>query len=782
MPRSMISIMALTVFVAVSAYGFSKVATCESMPNETKSVSDLSSIPFVFYQDLPGNKIAASINLPMGKVIIGTDGKIMYCLSAPEKLNAYIIEEQFEGSKPCNITGEAEGAPRVSIFEGNNPSEWARNLPAYDILNLGEVYNGISVKLKATGNNFEKLFYVSPGADPRLIKIGLKGSSGLAIDRKGKLVVSVQADEVSFTRPVAYQQINGQVIPVEVSYIIYDWNHYGFRLGQYDRSRELIIDPLLASTYLGGSNQEGWQYSGGMDIARDGDGNIFVVGRTRSYDFPITPGTYEYSNLGSGDYFVSKFDKDLKTLLASTFIGGYGVDDYPSICIDGANNVYICGYTTSSNYPVTTSAFDRTWNGAEDIVISKFNNNLTELLGSTYLGGNSSDYSPEMIIAPDGNIIVAGNTASGTNFPRTAGVVQYDFGGNADYFITIMNPDLTSIVASTFLGGQDDEVWFDIALDPDGNIILAGSTKSPDYPTTPGCYDNTYNGLPGDFNHDVVISKLNANLTALLASTYFGGSNFESGSIAAVDPDGNIFFGGHTDWPDFPTTPGVYDEQHNGTNEFYISKFDNNLTTLLASTFLTPLIPDDGSGFGYFVDMKCDDSGNVIIVGNAFDTIFETTSRAFDRTFNGSPSDGALRILSNDLTELRYSTFFGTDGEDQMHKFIRSENGEIYFLGTTNSPNIPIIDSSAAYDYQYAGNVDIFIGKLSFYFKCGDANRDTRINLLDVSYIINSLYRGGRRPDPIQSADVNNDGRMNLLDVSYIISFLYRQGPAPNCP
>ncbi|MDN3511894.1 MAG: SBBP repeat-containing protein, partial [Candidatus Jettenia sp.] len=446
-----------------------------------------------------------------------------------------IVKEELVNGKIVEIKGEDESETKVSYFKGNDPSKWRSGIATYGEVNLGEVYEGIELRLKAYGDNVEKLFCVRPGADPGQIKVSLSGiqpttgmekqpplstkkqppessffkgeqgefplnkggqgvvttmtgevvTGGLWINAEGQLVAETELGPVTFTRPVAYQEIDGKRIPVEVAYHIEECamqnekgggthpctplvrrenphtetqnpkRTYGFKVAAYDTTKDLIIDPLLASTFLGGS---GTDY--GQSIAIDTEGNIYVMGYTydATTDLPTTAGAYNTSHNGSLDVFVSKFNSGLTTLLASTFLGGSSDDYGNSLAIDTEGNVYVTGYTydTATDLPTTAGAYDTSHNGWEDVFVSKFNSGLTSLLASTFLGCSGSDRGYSLATDTEGNVYVTGFTADAeTDLPTTPGAYDTSHNGSSDVFVSKFNSGLTSLLASTFLGGSD---------------------------------------------------------------------------------------------------------------------------------------------------------------------------------------------------------------------------------------------------------------------------------------------------------------------------------------
>jgi len=395
------------------------------------------------------------------------------------------------------------------------------------------------------------------------------------------------------------------------------------------------LSNLLASTYLGGNGDDNLQLS-----ALDAGGNVHVAGFTYSANFPTTPGAYDLSYNGSRDGFISKLDNDLTNLLASTYTGGSAEENPRGLALDAATNVYVAGWSDSTDYPTTPGAFDPSHNGNKDAFVSKLDNDLTSLLASTYLGG--SEYDRGLILALDGsgNAYICGESYS-SNYPTTFGAFATNNAGSRDTVVSKLDGALTNLLASTYIGGRYNEQGLGISLDAAGNVYVSGWSASDDYPTTPGTYDVVFNG-----DRDGVVSKLDKNLTNLLASTYLGGSGtdwFAHG--IELDAKDNVYVAGYSDSADYPTTPLVYCPTNSGDVDVIISKLDNSLSNLLASTYL------GGTSNEYATVLALDAAGNVYISGVTASENYPTSPGAYDSTLNGT---GTVMIskLDADLSGL----------------------------------------------------------------------------------------------------------------------------------
>ena len=324
-------------------------------------------VPFVENQGQKDSEVSYYANTFYGTSYITHDGITHQIIGEDNK--TLVVKEQFLDSQGNPIIFQAKGEEPsntvVSYFKGNNPDNWQTNIPTYNFINLGELYPGITVKLRATGSNIEKLFFVNPGAHPDDIQIQMLGIDCLAIDEDGNLVIKSDGfPEVSMSKPIAFQANNNNI---EANYQVKD-NVYGFAIGDYDHNQQLIIDPTLEySTYLGGTDDE---Y--GCGVAVDGDGNAYITGSTYSTDFPTTPGAYQNTNKGGSEVFVSKLDPT-GALVYSTYLGGTDYEYGYGVAVDGDGNAYITGETYSTNFPTTLGAYQTSHAGGyEDAFVAKF--------------------------------------------------------------------------------------------------------------------------------------------------------------------------------------------------------------------------------------------------------------------------------------------------------------------------------------------------------------------------------------------------------------------------
>jgi hypothetical protein len=342
---------------------------------------------------------------------------------------------------------------------------------------------------------------------------------------------------------------------------------------------------LVYSTFIGGSNRDS-----GCSMDLDEDGSVYIVGDTFSSDLPTTAGAYDSSLTGTVDILVAKLDPNGSALRFLTYLGQ---DGYAGGIAHDATGVFATGSTWMAGHPTTAGAYDRSANGGNDIFVTKFNTLGTSLLYSTFIGGSTHDYATSIEVDANGNACIAGTSWS-SNFPTTSGA--YDTTSNnihSNGIVLKLNATGASLVFSSYLGGSGTlgEVLRGLALDPAGNVYIAGDTDSTNYPTTAGAYDTTHSGG----GSDCVLSVMNNAGTTLAYSTFFGGTGADYCYGIVRFPDGNVTLTGQTLSSDFPTGPGSYDTTHNGGGDAYVMML--NFSVRLPPSPPMNLTGDMGKGF-----------------------------------------------------------------------------------------------------------------------------------------------------------------------------------------
>jgi hypothetical protein len=390
---------------------------------------------------------------------------------------------------------------------------------------------------------------------------------------------------------------------------------------------------MLYSTYLGGAN-----FDMARAVAVDGLGRLIVAGYTASPDFPTTPDAFDTTyNGGEYDGFIAILefpenggepDTTHGNLIYSTFFGGSGFDWVNELILSSDGRIIIAGGTDSPDLPTTPGAWDRTHNGDYDawIAVMDIDPGSTPPFYSTYLGGAGHDWANHLTLTGTGAILVSGRAAS-ADFPTTPGAFDRSYNGGAyDGFVAGLDRELGTLLSATLLGGEGIDAAKMVTIEPDGDVIVAGWTRSAAFPSTPGTYDPTYNG-----GWDAFVTRMDVGLTMVKASTFIGTGGEEGVNGIARDGLGGINVVGSTDDPDYPTTEGAeHPDFGGGTWDGFITRLDDSLAALSYSSFLG----SPGSGESAIVVFR-GEAAEVTVGGLTDSPEFDTTIDAYDRSFNG---------------------------------------------------------------------------------------------------------------------------------------------------
>jgi FOG: PKD repeat len=640
-----------------------------------------------------------------GTTWITKDGQLVH--TAVKGKGSWVISERWVGGKVQAITPEEELPTRVSFFVGNDPSKHKTNLPTYRYVSLGEVWSGIEVKLKATQKMVEKLFYVKPGADPSKIVVEVGGAKGLKLSKDGEIIIQTGLGDLKLSKPIAWQEKDGKKLPVEVSYKLIGKNRYSFVVAKADPSLPIVIDPILQSTYLGGS---------GKDEAKalaihPKTGDVYVAGETKSIDLPKTAGGAQTSCISCindlPDIFVARLNSDLTQILQVTYLGGKIRDEAYALAIHPTTGeVYVVGATNSTDFPKTTGGVQANKNRNYDAFVARLNSNLNQILQSTYLGGSARDEAHAIAIHPvTGEVYVAGYTYS-NDFPKTDGGARTYNDGDFDVFVARLNKELTQIFQSTYLGGRDFDFARALVIHPrTGDIYVAGETKSTSLPKTTNGAQAAYGG--GDY--DAFVARLNSNLTQILQSTYLGGKGRDSAYALAIHPKtGDVYVAGETESTDFPRTSGGAQASYGGGyKDAFVVRLNSNLTQILQSTYLGG--NDWDEAYALAIHTK---TGDVYVAGYTMSMDFPRTSGGAQASYSGGFRDAFVARLNSNLTQILQSTYLGGGGGDLAYSLaIHPTTGDVYVAGGTGSISFPKTTGGA--QASNGGGIDAFVARLT---------------------------------------------------------------------
>lgn len=609
-----------------------------------------------------------------------------------------------DASQTPAVSGEEALPGRQNYFIGNDPKKWRTDIPTYQRVKYQDVYPGIDLVYYGNQRQLEYDFIVDPGIDPKKIELRFEGADRVEIDPQGNLVLTVQGEKIRMHKPVIYQEQAGRRRFIPGHYLLKGKERVGFHVAAYDRTKPLIIDPVLSyATFLGGSDADQ-----GNGIAVDASGNVYITGRTSSLNFP-TPGTFDSTLGGPVDAFVAKLNPSGTALLYSTYLGGEGTDAGNAIVVDSAGNAYVTGTTDSVNFPTTPGAFDRTLNESDAFVV-KLNSSGTALLNATYLGGSRPEFGNGIAVDAAGQAYVIGSTFS-ADFPASPGAFDItfnqpseDFG--SDVFVAKLNSGATALLYSTFLGGGGSDEGAGIALDGSGNAHITGSTASSDFPVSAAAFDRTLSGV-----QEVFAVKLNSSGATLLYATYLGGSDRDFGYGIAVDRSGNAYVTGETWSADFPTTPGAYDRSNPGFPPSDAGCESSCLSrSRIVDAFVTKL---NAAGTALFYSTYLGDSdSNNRSLGIAVDLLGNAYLTGRDE-FGNDPGyfNAFVKKLNPDGSALVDAIALGSSESESGNAIAVDASGRAYVTGNTHAffPTTP-----GAYDTTPNGFSDAFVAKVIF--------------------------------------------------------------------
>jgi len=617
----------------------------------------------------------------------------------------------------------------VSYFLGNDPTGWHANVPVYGGVRYRNLYPGVDLEVRAEGGHWHWRAVCQTddcSAALQNVRLRVEGADALAVEGNHLRLHTDLGDislpllqAVSATgklQPVAAQpQVTGREImtPFSPAHPV------------TTDSTQDNTDALSFSTYLGGSGDE---YGAGLAV--DGNGNIYVAGRTYSADFPTSPGAFDTGLGGGEDAFVVKLNNTASTLLYATFIGGSGSDEGFGIALDSNGQVYLTGKTDSSDFPTTSGAFDTDHNGSWDAFVTKLNADGTALLYSTFIGGSGSDWGSDLAVNAPGEAFVVG-TSIGSGFPTTSGAYQTSNHGGWDAFVLKLTAAGDALSYSTFVGGGYDDYGSIIAIDDGGAAYIGGWTASSDFPTTPGAFDTTYNGGGYGSGGDPYVTKINATGTALVYSTFLGGSGFDDAYAITLDDTGSAYLVGNTGSTDFPVTSGAYDTDYNGGDaDGFVAKLNPDGSDLVFATYL------GGSDGDVIWGIGRGNANSIYLYGQTNSPDFPTTSDAYDTGYNGGDcgshacNDLFLAVLDANADNLTYGTYLGGSDDDYAWgEDMELADNQVYLSARTKSADFPT--TPGAYDTGYNGGWDVAVVKLlvsdlvAYYPFNGNANDES---------------------------------------------------------
>lgn len=616
----------------------------------------------------------------------------------------------------CNKNVSPQGVEKheayYNYFIGNDKSKWASFVGLYKEAIVKNIYNGIDIRYYYDNGSLRYDYIVSPGADPKQIHFDMEGAEQISLNNAGEIIVKTAIGETKQTGLFSYQNLHHKKQAVQSFFKKLGQQTFAIALGNYDPSKPLIIDPLVFSTYLGNFSTD---YVNG--IAIDSSNNIVMVGLTDG-NFPTTLGSYySFSPASGGTYttFITKLASNGSSLIFSTFLGGNmyapstsdlsGYTKVGGVKLDAIGNIFIVG-KTRVYFPQTLGCYDSQRTGGSnnnpttDGFITKFNNTGSALVYSTLFGGSSDEEIRDIAIDSLGNAYFIG---SGHSIPTTPG--SFDTTTIADGFLAKLNPLGTALIYCTSFKG----IPYSVAIDKFGNAVVAGTTNKSSFVTTTGSYDPSYNA-----GFDGFITKFNTTGSALLFSTFIGGTGDDYIRHIKMDTSSTIYFTGNTNSANYPITLNAYDVTWNNGVDMIIGKLNSNGNNITYSSYI------GGSGNDFANSITIDSTGNMYLAGHTNSTNYPTSINSFDRSYNGGVNDAIYIKLNANGNQVLYSTFLGGSYDDRACPIALDNNKDVIIAGWSEvtKGNIGILNqynnfpvTAGSYDTIFSFNSDLFITK-----------------------------------------------------------------------
>jgi hypothetical protein len=670
------------------------------------------------------------------------------------KAETSAVEMKFAGANPgAEVAGSERLPGHSNYFIGNDPSRWVRNVSQFGRVVYREVYPGIDLAFYGKQGRLEYDFDVAPGADPDRIQLDLTGADKLQVASNGDLVLAKSGRELRFQAPHIYQNAAAGIQNVQGAFVLRGNDHVSFKVGDYDRTRTLVIDPVFVfSTFLGGSGQEscgvivnGTQTSPVAHcpaIAVDSASRVYVAGATTSSSsFPVPAGGTPPVLNGGADVFLVRFDTAGTALEYTTYLGGSGREYPTGVAVDSGFNVYVAGTTDSSDFPTTPTALQTApvTTGVDHAFFSKFDSSGSANLYTTYLSGTAAETTSGLAVDSLGRVYIIGITAS-TDFPTTPGALETCPGQTStgtcptpptnQFFFSKLNPGssgLSSLLYSTYLGGSTPSSGGvsggAIAVDSNFVVYLAGGTTFTDMPVV-NAYESTEQG-----GGDVWVAKFNppANNTQQYTpsyETFFGGPGNEVAYGIATDGS-SAYVTGSTDSPSIATVPAIVSgtafPRAFGTglmSDAFVLRFGpfSNTGTTQGTVPLSYFTYLGGSGADVGLSILADATNQYArVTGWTNSGNFPNTTPLPGSSGGGTDAFVARIFTTGNSTSgtgtsgTSSTSILGGSGTDIGTSIALDPSLNMYVTGDTSSGNFPI---ASALQSGPSGPTDAFVSKL----------------------------------------------------------------------
>jgi gliding motility-associated-like protein len=603
----------------------------------------------------------------------------------PVHMHAYQVQFA-NANKAATLTEEGLQPYYNNYFIGNDSRKWAGHVPLFKKVIWHDIYADIDAVVYSKETSLKYDFIVRPNADVNQILLEYNGVHP-EIKKDGSLLIKTSVNSLIEQAPYAYQMVDGKEVEVVCHFKKAVDGKIGFEFPQgYNKNLPLIIDPVLVFSTFSGSTVNTYGYSATYDNL----GNLYAGGECFGVGWPYSLGAFQINFGGMVDAGINKYNANGTVRIYSTYFGGNATDLPNNMMVNLNDELVVCGSTLSSNLATTSGCFDNTYNGNFDIFIARFSVDGSQLKAATYLGGAADDayntfaLSPnygdanrgEVFTANNGNIYIA-NSSSSPNYPVTTNAYQSANAGQQDAVISELDSSLSTLIYSTYLGGNSNDAAFSLLLNSSNQIVVCGGTQSANFPTTAGAFKTA---APGGTDGFVSILSISLGLTH---STFLGTSFYDHAFKVQKDAADNILVLGQTDkTSDYPISTGAY--AVTGGNIF-IHKLNATLTASLASTRMGNTTASNSQDFvptAFMYDL----CGNTYFSGFFSMVTSPLTSNAYQTT----PGSFWLGVLGPNFTSLLYSTYYGTQGTHVDGGSSRFDpTGIVYHSACTSDANFP---------------------------------------------------------------------------------------------
>ncbi len=590
-------------------------------------------------------------------------------------------------------------AARTDYFLGARPERWRRDVQHYGRVRYREAYPGVDLVYYASGRQLEYDFVVAPGADPAAIRVRFQGARGVRLEGDGTLTVEAGGSNLRQPPPHAYQEIDGVRVAREARYQVARGGEVRFALGSYDRTKPLVIDPVLVyAGYLGGAG-------GGVAraVAVDRNGDVWVTGASASpVDRPAGTDPFQSEVKGQRDVFVAKLRVGADgsaSLLYWTFLGGSQDDEATAIAVDSnTGSVYLTGWTSSTDFPLAGGSSQSANGGERDafvVWLKPSDGGKAALWYSSYFGGAAVDVGTGAAVDPRGAVVIVGYTQSTEIAGIGGSSLQQSNRGGLEAFIARFRPGAPqgqSLEYATFLGSGGSDAATCVALDAQGRIWLAGYTTSDNFPVTDGAWQDSPRSLGDAFLARLDLTR--PGLDALDYATYLGGGALDVAESLALDADGSVWVAGYTLSTDFPTTPGAYRTTPAGSVDAFVTRLDFSQPRAQALRYSTYLGGSDGD---ICYGLALLGSGRVAVAGYTMSPDFPVTGSAAQARARSAFPEAFLATLDTakpGVEALAYSTYFGGAYADVATGLAADAAGNLYVAGYSSSNDLAVTDGS----------------------------------------------------------------------------------------